>query len=180
MWIKPIWILMDPEVVFQELWSCFYGMKFTWDLCIFVTAYLASSPGRGVNRGSPGQVEESRLTLIRSNLWTGVHAQRSSKTRTHASDKQNIMLINWIWSRHFCPLSYFTLALISWRFNSKCQKLSDISFYGHVWLRRGPNSSGSVTQGKSFKLQLLYTPVSSYYYQSMTIKASDTGMEVSF
>ncbi len=31
---------------------------------------------------------------------------------------------------------------------SKCQELvfADISFYGHVWLGRGPNSSGSVTQ----------------------------------
>ncbi len=34
-------------------------------------------------------------------------------------------------------------------YNSKCQKLvfMDISFYGHVWLRRGPNSSSSVTRG---------------------------------
>ncbi len=56
----------------------------------------------------------------------------------------------------FCLLNFLVAAYLtfesnqSWfSFNSKCQKpvFSDISFYGHVWLRRGTNSSGSVTLG---------------------------------
>ena len=62
----------------------------------------------------------------------------------------------------------------------KCQRLvfPDIFFYGHVWLRTGPNSSDSVTRGlhkiekkcaRLLPVIVLYTRVSSSCYRSMTI-----------
>ena len=89
------------------------------------------------------------------------------------------------------PTFRFTYTKYIDKQNSKCQKLvfAGISFYGHVWLRRGLNSSGSVTRGyyiplahsssiRSFKLQLLYTCVSSSYYHSITINVKKVFISV--
>ncbi len=96
--------------------------------------------------------------------------------------KQRILFNGqWISESVWLLIEYFI-------YTSKCQKLvfADISFYGHIWLRRGPNSSGSSPDPltklgpiptnwlhnssiKSFKLQTLYNRVSSSYYQSITI-----------
>ncbi len=57
----------------------------------------------------------------------------------------------------------------------------NISFYGHVWLRRGPNTCGKGNNSsiKSFKLQTLYTRVSSSHYRSMTITAKIVASKMS-
>ena len=59
-------------------------------------------------------------------------------------------------------------------FNSKCQKLVfvDISFYGQVWLTLRTIFNLFFPTLSHFKLQLLYTCVSSFYYHSVTIMDS--------
>ena len=49
---------------------------------------------------------------------------------------------------------------------------SEHSFYGHVWLRRGPNACSLLKFNKIFQTPILYTRVSSPHYLSMTINES--------
>ena len=110
---------------------------------------------------------QHEITILKSNIHAYYKVEpenMSQMTCMHSWKKlANVICYKYnVWVVFFCCRR----CKVRFVFNSKCQKLvfADVSYYGHVWLRRELNSSI-----KSFKLQSLNTGVSSSYYHSMTI-----------